>query len=236
MITLRKSHERGHAQHGWLDSRHTFSFAGYHDPEHMGFRDLRVINEDRVEPARGFGTHAHRDMEIVSYVLEGQLAHRDSLGTGSTIVPGDVQAMTAGRGVTHSEFNPSTTDGVHFLQIWIEPAVRGLAPSYAQANVPDAAKRGKLALIAGPHESAAAVTIHQDAKLYASILGGDDRLVHTLAPGRRAYVHVVRGAVAVNGTALASGDAAMLDGESNVTLEHRGAPSSVAETLLFDLP
>ena len=144
--------------------------------------------------------------------------------------------MTAGRGVTHSEFNPSTTDGVHFLQIWIEPAVRGLAPSYAQTNVPDAAKRGKLALIAGPGESAAAVTIHQDAKLYASILGRGDRLVHALAAGRRAYVHVVRGAVAVNGTALASGDAAMLDGESGITLEHRGDPSSDAETLLFDLP
>src|SRR5687768_560131 len=171
MITLRRSSERGHADHGWLDSYHSFSFAGYHDPEHMGFGPLRVINEDRVKPGMGFGTHAHRDMEILSYVLEGQLAHRDSLGTGSTIVPGDVQAMTAGRGVTHSEFNPSTTDGVHFLQIWIEPRVRGLAPSYAQTSVPEAAKRGKLALIAGPSESAAAVTIHQDARLYASILG-----------------------------------------------------------------
>ena len=236
MITLRRSSERGHADHGWLDSFHSFSFAGYHDPAHMGFGPLRVINEDRVKPGMGFGTHAHRDMEIISYVLEGQLAHRDSLGTGSTIIPGDVQAMTAGRGVTHSEFNPSTTDGVHFLQIWIEPAVRGLEPSYAQANVPDASKRGKLALIAGPRGSAAAVTIHQDAKLYASIIEADDQLVHALAPGRRAYVHVVRGAVAVNGTALVAGDAAMLDGESTVTLEHRGDASSGAETLLFDLP
>src|SRR5688572_8695268 len=182
MITLRPAAERGHANHGWLDSYHSFSFADYYDPQHMGFGPLRVINEDRVQPGQGFGTHGHRDMEIISYVLEGQLSHKDSIGTGSTIVPGDVQRMSAGRGVMHSEFNPSPTDGVHFLQIWIEPAVRGIAPSYEQANVADEAKRGKLALIAGPDGSDAAVKIHQDAKLYASVLDDRDRVALELSP------------------------------------------------------
>ena len=236
MMTLRRSAERGRANHGWLDSFHSFSFADYHDPEHMGFGPLRVINEDRVQPGMGFGTHGHRDMEIVSYVLEGQLAHKDSIGTGSTIVPGDVQRMSAGRGVMHSEFNPSRTDGVHFLQIWIEPAVHGIAPSYEQANVPDEAKRARLALIAGPEGSGAAVKIHQDARLYASILDGSDRVAHTVSEGRRAYVHVVRGEVAVNGVDLQAGDAAMLENESRITLDHGDKPRAAAEVLLFDLP
>jgi quercetin 2,3-dioxygenase len=236
MITLRPSSERGRANHGWLDSFHSFSFADYHDPEHMGFGPLRVINEDRVKPGMGFGTHGHRDMEIISYVLEGRLSHKDSIGTGSTIVPGDVQRMSAGSGVMHSEFNPSPTDGVHFLQIWIEPAARGIAPSYEQAKVQDEAKRGKLALIAGPERSGAAVKIHQDAKLYATILDGDDRIVHELSLRRRAYVHVVRGEVAVNGVDLRGGDAVMLENEATITLDHGAKNAQEAEVLLFDLP
>jgi redox-sensitive bicupin YhaK (pirin superfamily) len=236
MITLRRSAERGHANHGWLDSFHSFSFADYYDPDHVSFGPLRVINEDRVSPGMGFGTHGHRDMEIVSYVLEGRLAHKDSIGTGSTIVPGDVQRMSAGRGVMHSEFNPSSSDGVHFLQIWIEPAVRGLAPSYEQASIDAADKRGRLALIAGPEGSGSAVKIHQNAKLFATLLNGSDRVAHELAPGRRAYVHVVRGEVAVNGAELAGGDAAMLENESRITLDHGGRDRAEAEVLLFDLP
>ncbi|MDH5286064.1 MAG: pirin family protein [Betaproteobacteria bacterium] len=232
MITLRHASERGHANHGWLDSFHSFSFADYYDPAHMGYSSLRVINEDRVQPGMGFGTHGHRDMEIVSYVLDGALEHKDSMGTGSVIVPGDVQRMSAGRGVMHSEFNASRERVVHFLQIWIEPATRGLAPSYEQANVPSQAKRGRLALIAGPAGSGAAVTIHQDAKLYATLLDGEERVQHALAPGRRAYVHVARGSVRVNGTPLTHGDAAKLDGEPTITLDRGDA----AEVLLFDLP
>ena len=232
MITLRRSDERGHANHGWLDSFHSFSFADYYDPSHMGFGALRVINEDRVEPGMGFGTHGHRDMEIVSYVLDGELEHKDSMGTGSIIVPGDVQRMSAGNGVLHSEFNPSRERKVHFLQIWIEPAVRGIAPSYDQANVPAAAKRGRLALIAGPEGSGAAVAIHQDARLYATLLDGAERVTHTLVPGRRAYVHVARGRVQANGQALAAGDAAKFEGESAITLDRAEA----AEVLVFDLP
>jgi redox-sensitive bicupin YhaK (pirin superfamily) len=232
MITMRRSDERGHANHGWLDSFHSFSFADYYDPSHMGFGPLRVINEDRVEPGMGFGTHGHRDMEIVSYVLDGQLEHKDSMGTGSIIVPGDVQRMSAGKGVLHSEFNPSRERKVHFLQIWIEPAVRGIAPSYEQANVPSDAKRGRLALIAGPEGSGAAVAIHQDAKLFATLLDGTERVMHTLAPGRRAYVHVARGRVQANGHALGTGDAARFEGETSIALEHGEA----AEVLVFDLP
>ena len=232
MITMRRSAERGHANHGWLDSFHSFSFADYYDPSHMGFGPLRVINEDRVEPGMGFGTHGHRDMEIVSYVLDGELEHKDSMGNGSIIVPGDVQRMSAGTGVQHSEFNPSRERKVHFLQIWIEPAVRGIAPSYEQAHVPAEAKRGRLALIAGPEGSAAAVAIHQDARLYAALLDGAERVTHALAPGRRAYVHVARGRVHANGQALAAGDAAKFEGESAITLDRGEA----AEVLLFDLP
>ena len=198
----------------------------------MGFGPLRVINEDRVEPGMGFGTHGHRDMEIVSYVLDGELEHKDSMGTGSIIVPGDVQRMSAGKGVLHSEFNPSRERKVHFLQIWIEPAVRGIAPSYEQANVPAAAKRGRLALIAGPEGSGAAVAIHQDARLYATLLDGAERVTHTLAPGRRAYVHVARGRVQANGQALGAGDAARFEGETAIALERGEA----AEVLVFDLP
>ena len=236
MIKLRRSDERGHANHGWLDSFHSFSFADYHDPDHMGFGALRVINEDRVAPGMGFGTHSHRDMEIVSYVLEGQLSHKDSIGTGSTIVPGDVQRMSAGRGVMHSEFNPSADQGVHFLQIWIEPAVRGIAPSYEQANVSREDKRGKLALIAGPEGAGAAVKLHQDAKLYATLLEGDERVVHESAAGRRSYIHVVRGEVVVNDVPLGAGDAAMLENETKIALAHAGNHSPAAEVLVFDLP
>jgi hypothetical protein len=232
MITLRRSDERGHANHGWLDSFHSFSFADYYDPAHMGFGPLRVINEDRVEPGMGFGTHGHRDMEIVSYVLDGELEHKDSMGTGSTIVPGDVQRMSAGKGVLHSEFNPSRERKVHFLQIWIEPAVRGIAPSYEQARVAADAKRGRLAPIAGPAGSGAAVTIHQDARLFATLVDGEERVEHALAPGRRAYVHVARGRVEVNGQTLGAGDAAKLEGEASIALQ-RGES---AEVLLFDLP
>ena len=232
MLTVRPARERGHADHGWLDSWHSFSFADYHDPAHMGFGPLRVINEDRVRPGMGFGTHGHRDMEIVSYVLDGQLAHRDSMGNGSVVVPGDVQRMSAGRGVTHSEFNPSASDGVHFLQIWIEPAARGVAPSYEQATVPPAAKRGRLALLAAPAGEGGAVAIHQDARLYAGTFDGAETATHALAAGRRAYVHVARGTATVNGLPLGAGDAAKLDGERAVHIESGRA----ADVLVFDLP
>jgi redox-sensitive bicupin YhaK (pirin superfamily) len=232
MITLRKAAERGHAEHGWLDSWHSFSFADYNDPAHMGFGPLRVINEDRVQPGMGFGTHAHRDMEIISYVLDGQLAHSDSMGNGSTIVPGDVQRMSAGRGVRHSEFNPSKSDAVHFLQIWIEPARAGIDPGYEQTNIPAAAKRGTLRLIASPDGRDGSVTIHQDATVYAGLIDGAESARHELAPGRRVYVHVARGGVRVNGVALEAGDAAKIAGESAVFLD-RGTN---AEVLLFDLP
>jgi redox-sensitive bicupin YhaK (pirin superfamily) len=232
MITLRAAADRGHAHHGWLDSFHSFSFADYYDPEHMGFGPLRVINEDRVEPGMGFGTHGHRDMEILSYVLAGRLEHKDSMGNGSIIVPGDVQRMSAGRGVQHSEYNPSAVERAHFLQIWIEPAVRGIPPSYEQTNVPEAAKRGRLALIAGPAGTDAAVTIHQDARVYATLLEGNERVVHALASQRRAYVHVARGRVAASGVELAAGDGAKFVAERAVALD-RGAE---AEVILFDLP
>ena len=231
MITARKSDQRGHANHGWLDSFHSFSFADYYDAEHMGYGPLRVINEDRVQPGMGFGTHGHRDMEIISYVLEGQLSHQDNIGNGSVITPGDVQRMSAGRGVLHSEFNPSQTDGVHFLQIWIEPGVRGIPASYEQSRVEAAAKRGKLALIAGPTGSGAAVTIHQDARIYATLLDGAESVTLPIAPGRKVYVHVARGAVTVNGTALAAGDAVKIENEAKVTL----GEGAGAEVLVFDL-
>ena len=230
-MTLRPAAERGHANHGWLDSFHSFSFADYYDPAHMGFASLRVINEDRVKPGMGFGTHGHRDMEIVSYVLDGALEHKDNMGTGSVIVPGDIQRMSAGRGVMHSEFNASRERDVHFLQIWIQPAVRGIAPSYEQANVPEADKRGRLALVAGPQGSGAAVTLHQDAKLYATLLDGAESVRHDVAAGRCAYVHVARGRVHVNGAPLSAGDGARLEGEPTLTLDRGDA----AEVLLFDL-
>jgi redox-sensitive bicupin YhaK (pirin superfamily) len=232
MITLRKGQDRGHADHGWLDSRHSFSFADYHDPKQMGFGPLRVINEDRVQPGAGFGTHGHRDMEILSYVLEGQLEHRDNMGNGSVIEPGDVQRMSAGRGVLHSEYNPSRDRPVHFLQIWILPAETGIDPGYEQKRVEAADKRGRLRAIASPDGKDGAVTIHQDATVYAAMLDGAESARHALAPGRRAYVHVARGSVDVNGTPLAAGDAAKIEREVEVVLDHGHA----AEVLLFDLP
>ncbi|HET9338157.1 MAG TPA: pirin family protein [Casimicrobiaceae bacterium] len=232
MIEKRAAGERGLAEHGWLTSFHSFSFADYHDPRHMGFGPLRVINEDRVAPGTGFGTHGHRDMEILSYVLDGELAHRDDMGNGSTIRPGDVQRMSAGRGVRHSENNPSRDRRVHFLQIWIEPDTRGVDPGYEQKHVPDADKRGRFALIAGPAGSGAAVSIHQDARLYAALVDGDEAVTHDLAPGRRAYVHVARGRASVNGIGVHAGDALKLTGEKAVRIDRGEA----AEVLLFDLP
>ena len=231
MIALRKSAERGYADHGWLKSFHTFSFANYYDPEHMGFGSLRVINEDRVDPGEGFGKHPHRDMEIISYVLDGELEHKDSIGTGSVIRPGDVQRMSAGTGVTHSEYNPSPKNPVHFLQIWIEPAERGIKPSYEQKFFSPADKRGKLRLVASPDARDGSVKIHQDAYLYAALVDGDEAVSHTLAEGRKAYVHVARGSVTVNGQPLRAGDALRVDSESNIEIgEGRNA-----EVLLFDL-
>jgi redox-sensitive bicupin YhaK (pirin superfamily) len=230
MQEIRKSNERGYADHGWLRSFHTFSFADYHDPEHMGYGALRVINEDRINPDQGFGTHGHRDMEIISYVLEGELAHKDSMGNGSTIVPGDVQRMSAGSGVRHSEYNHAKTV-THFLQIWIEPGVRGIAPSYEQKHFDAEAKRGRLRLIASPDARDGSVKIHQDASLYAALLDGAEKATHKLAEGRRAYVHVARGKVTVNGTPLEAGDALKISNVAEVVLE-QGAG---AEVLLFDL-
>ncbi len=232
MSEIRRSTERGHAQHGWLDSFHSFSFAEYHDPAHMGFGPLRVINEDRVQPAQGFGAHGHRDMEIISYVLDGGLAHKDSMGNGSVIRPGDVQRMSAGTGVRHSEYNASQVDPVHFLQIWIEPATRGIAPSYEEKRFEAGSKRGRLRLIASPDGAEGSVTIHQDARLYASILDGEDRVEHGVVPGRRAYVHVIKGEVEANGERLAAGDALKVTRADPVVLEKAKA----AEILLFDLP
>jgi redox-sensitive bicupin YhaK (pirin superfamily) len=232
MITLRKANERGHANHGWLDSYFSFSFAEYHDPQHMGFSSLRVINEDVVQPGRGFGTHGHRDMEIITYILEGALEHKDSMGNGSVIRPGDVQRMSAGKGVQHSEFNPSQSELVHLLQIWIMPNVRGIEPEYEETHFDAASKRGRLRLIASSDGRDGSVKIHQDAAVYAALLDGAERASHALAPGRKAYVHVARGKVTVNGQRLSAGDALKADGESMLVLE-RG---DNAEILLFDLP
>lgn len=231
MIELRKSGERGHANHGWLLSKHSFSFADYHDPAHMGFGALRVINEDQVQPGMGFGTHGHRDMEIISYVLEGALEHKDSMNNGSIIRPGDVQRMSAGKGVLHSEFNPSKSERVHFLQIWIQPNVAGIAPSYEEKHFDAASKRGNLRLVASPDGAQGSVKIHQDAHLYAALVDGVERVAHTLAGGRRAYVHVARGSVTVNGTALEAGDAAKITQADQVILEG----GRQAEVLVFDL-
>ena len=232
MTELRPAQERGHADHGWLKSFHSFSFAEYHDPRHMGYGPLRVINEDRVAPGTGFGTHGHRDMEIISYVLEGALAHQDSMGNGSTIVPGDVQRMSAGSGVRHSEYNHDKAGTTHFLQIWIEPSVAGIAPSYEQKHFDAAAKRGQLRLIASSDGADGSVRIHQDARVYAALLDGDERATHRLAAGRRAYVHVARGSLTVQGLRLGAGDAIKVEKVSDIALE-QGAQ---AEVLLFDLP
>jgi redox-sensitive bicupin YhaK (pirin superfamily) len=232
MITIRPSSERGHADHGWLNSHHSFSFADYHDEAHMGFGPLRVINEDRVQPGMGFGTHGHRDMEIISYVLDGELSHRDDMGNGSVIVPGDVQRMSAGRGVRHSEFNPSPDRPVHFLQIWIIPSEQGSPASYEQSHLTEEQRRGKLALLAAPAGKGGAVVIHQDARVYAGLFDGDESAALPIVAGRRAYVHVARGSVAVNGKALYAGDAAMLEGEREVRIDG----GNQAEVLVFDLP
>ena len=229
MNELRRSAERGYADHGWLRSFHTFSFADYYDPRHEGFGPLRVINEDRVAPGTGFGTHGHRDMEIISYVLDGALAHQDSMGNGSTIVPGDVQRMSAGRGVRHSEFNHETAKTTHFLQIWIEPNVRGIAPSYEQKHFSDADKRGRLRLIASPDGAEGSVSIHQDALLYAGLFDGRESARYELQ-NEKAYVHVARGALTVNGEKLRAGDALKTDG---ATVELKDGEK--AEVLLFDL-
>ena len=232
MIELRPAQERGHAQHGWLDSWHSFSFAEYHDPRHMGFGPLRVINEDRVAAGTGFGTHGHRDMEILSYVLEGALAHRDSMGNGSVIRPGDVQRMSAGTGVLHSEFNHQTDAPTHFLQIWIEPDRRGVDPGYEERRFSEADKRGQLRLIASPDGAEGSVTLHQQARVYAGLFEGSESAVLPIATGRRVYVHVARGAVRVNGQALEAGDALKLSGESRLEISE----GAQAEVLVFDLP
>ena len=231
MITVRKSSDRGFADHGWLKSFHSFSFADYHDPKHMGFGNLRVINEDRIAPGTGFGAHGHRDMEIISYVLEGALAHKDSMGNGSAIVPGDVQRMSAGRGVQHSEFNQDPSGVTHFLQIWIEPEVHGIAPSYEQKHFGADEKRGRLRLIASRDGAEGSVRLHQDARIYAGLFDGAERAAHALAPGRKAYVHVARGKLDVNGQQLAAGDALKTDAPVIELNAGHGA-----EVLLFDLP
>jgi redox-sensitive bicupin YhaK (pirin superfamily) len=233
MITIRKAGDRGHFDHGWLDTSHTFSFASYHDPEHMGWSALRVINEDRVRPGQGFGRHGHRDMEIVSWVLEGELAHRDSTGGGGVLRPGEVQRMSAGSGVTHSEFNGSSERPLHFLQIWILPDRPGHEPSYEQKAIPEASRRGRLALIASPEGGSGATTIHQDVRVYATLLSGHERVALPLADGRKGWVQVARGAIAVNGHLLSAGDGAAIADETSIELAPQRAP---AEALVFDLP
>ncbi|HEX9820084.1 MAG TPA: pirin family protein [Methylomirabilota bacterium] len=232
MIAIRPAKERGHADHGWLDTWHTFSFADYHDRRFMGFRSLRVINEDFVAPGRGFPTHGHRDMEIITYVLEGALEHRDSLGTGSVIRPGEVQRMSAGTGVRHSEANPSASEPLHLLQIWIEPSKSGIPPGYEQKTFADADKRGQLRLVASPDGAEGSVTIHQDARVYATLLGSGQQVVHRLAPGRHAWLHVARGALTLNGQRLAQGDGAAISDEASLVV----VGETGAEALLFDLP
>jgi len=231
MIGVRKSAERGHANHGWLDSWHTFSFADYHDPNHMGFSVLRVINEDFIAPGQGFPTHPHRDMEIVTWILEGALEHKDSLGTGSVIRPGEAQRMSAGTGIRHSEFNHSKSETVHLLQIWILPDRQGVSPSYEQKSIAPAELTNRLRLVASPDGQDGSVTIHQDARLYATRLNAGE-VAHTLAPGRHAWLQVARGELTLNGQTLAAGDGAGIENESRLTL----AASATAEVLLFDLP
>jgi hypothetical protein len=232
MTEIRRAGDRGYADHGWLRSFHSFSFADYFDPSHVEFGPLRVINEDRVVPGAGFGTHGHRDMEIVSYVLDGALAHKDSTGTSSVIRPGDVQRMSAGRGVQHSEFNASQSEPVHFLQIWIQPDVRGIAPEYEQKHFAAEEKRGRLRLVASADGAEGSVRIHQDARVYAGLFDGVEQATLAIAPGRRVYVHVARGSVTANGEPLAAGDALKLEQVAALTVS--GATG--AEVLVFDLP
>ena len=231
MLTLRKSNERGYADHGWLKSFHSFSFANYHDPAHMGWGNLRVINEDRIAPGTGFGTHGHQDMEIISYVLSGELAHQDSIGNVKGIPPGDVQRMSAGTGVRHSEFNHAPDQETHFLQIWILPDQRGVTPGYEQKTVPAQAKRGALALVAGPRASEHSVLVHADARLFAGQFDGDEQAKLVLNPMRRVYVHLIQGELLVNGHHLQAGDALLGEQENELNLSQGRA----AEVLVFDL-
>ena len=238
MLTLRKAQDRGHAEHGWLHSHHSFSFADYHDPAHMGFGNLRVLNDDTIEPGTGFGTHGHRDMEIVSYVLDGALAHADSMGNGQAggansgvIVPGDVQRMSAGTGVRHSEFNHSRDTRTHFLQIWLLPDRLGITPGYEQVSVPDESKRGRLALVAAPEAVPGAVRLNADARIFAGLFDGTERQELALPAKRLTYVHLARGRLRVNGQSLQAGDAVMLDGEPTLELDN----GEQAEVLVFDL-
>jgi quercetin 2,3-dioxygenase len=232
MNEIRRSDERGFADHGWLKSFHTFSFADYFDPQHVEFGPLRVINEDRVQAGAGFGTHSHRDMEIISYVLEGELAHKDSMGNGSTIRPGDVQRMSAGSGVRHSEFNPSPAQDVHFLQIWIQPAERNIEPSYEEKRFTPQEKRGRLRLIVSPDRAEGSLLIHQDARVYAGLFTGSERAEFEVKHGRRIYLHVARGSLTANGAALRGGDALQIVDGSRLTL----SDARDAEVLVFDLP
>jgi hypothetical protein len=232
MTQIRRSNERGYADHGWLKSFHSFSFADYFDPEHIEFGPLRVINEDRVDPGQGFGTHGHRDMEIISYVLSGELAHKDSMGNGSTIRPGDVQRMSAGHGVMHSEFNPSKDKPVHFLQIWIQPDRQRIEPSYEEKSFSNEEKRGRLRVIASPDRANGSVLIHQDATVYAGLFNGAEQAVLDVKPGRRLYVHVARGSIVANDTKLTAGDALKLTDARQLTLEG----GQDAEVIVFDLP
>jgi redox-sensitive bicupin YhaK (pirin superfamily) len=231
MTRVRKSSERGHFDHGWLDTYHTFSFSRYYDPRHMGFRALRVINEDRVRPGRGFGTHPHEDMEIVTYVLSGALAHKDSLGTGSTIRPGELQRMTAGTGITHSEFNPSEAEPVHLYQIWLLPEREGLEPSYEQRAFPEKERRNRLRLVASPDGSDGALTIRQDARLYLATMDAGHEVAHDIPPGRHAWLQVLRGDLTLNGLALSAGDGAALSDEAGLAIR----ADQPSEVLLFDL-
>lgn len=232
MIAIRKSEERGTGRHGWLTTRHTFSFANYHDPQHMGFRDLRVINEDLVAPGGGFGAHRHADMEIISIVMDGALAHRDSTGAEGVLRRGEVQRMSAGSGVVHSEFNASDSEPVHFFQIWILPERQGIAPGYEQKSFPEDDRRGRLRLLVSPDGSEGSLSIHHGSRLYGSILDAGDALSYELASGRGAYVQVARGAINLNGTALSAGDGAAVEDETTLTI----AATAPAEILLFDLP
>jgi redox-sensitive bicupin YhaK (pirin superfamily) len=234
MLTIRRSNERGHANHGWLDSHHTFSFADYHDPRHMGFRALRVLNEDRVAPGQGFGAHGHRDMEIVSYVLAGALGHRDSMGNGSTMRPGDVQRMSAGSGVRHSEMNASSSEPVHFLQIWLLPREAGGASGYEQTHFGEAQRRGRLQLVASETGEDGSVVVRADAKIYATLLARDASVEHVVAPGRHAWIHVAKGSVDVDGATLSAGDGASTSDAGTLRLRGIGGDDD-ADVLVFDL-
>ncbi len=231
VITVRKSSDRGHADHGWLLTYHTFSFADYYDPQEMGWGSLRVINEDRVQPGEGFGTHSHRDMEIITYVLEGQLQHKDSMGNGTIIQPGEVQRMSAGSGVRHSEFNPSPSTAVHFLQIWIEPERLGIQPGYEQKVFTPENKHGRLLLIASRDGREGSITVHQNADVYASLLGPGEHITHQIAPERLAYLHLIKGMASVNGIPLSTGDGAKIESEDELLI----AASEDSELLLFDV-